>query len=212
MDATAVPAFSQLFQSTSARLSPKNGNQKVPNEPSVALTLSQGLRHELTEYLLIAAYLYVCFGSVIFYKAAILRGHGIEYTSLFGLALVKALVLGKFILVLQALGIGEPRNRADALLTGILKTSFLFVIFLIALSVIEEMIVGYFHGKAGEAVLSEMAGGTLTEAFAVGILMLLILMPYFAFRGVAFRLGDGALWNLLTERDQVACGISDVAD
>jgi hypothetical protein len=189
-DASAVPAFSQLFQSS--------------NNPSAALTLSQRLRHELTEYLVISAYLYVCFGSVIFYKAAILRGHGIEFTSLFGLALVKALVLGKFILILQALRIGESRNRADALLAGILKTSFLFVVFLIALSVIEEMIVGYFHGKAGREVLGEMAGGTLTEAFAVAILMLLILIPYFAFRGVAFRLGDGALWKLLTDRDRPA--------
>jgi hypothetical protein len=201
-DASAVPAFSQLFQSISSRFSPERYDRT--DIPSAALTLPQRLRHELTEYLVISAYLYVCFGSVIFYKAAILRGHGIEFTSLFGLALVKALVLGKFILILQALRIGEPRNRADALLAGILKTSFLFVVFLIALSVIEEMIVGYFHGKAGREVLSEMAGGTLTEAFAVGLLMLLILIPYFAFRSVAFRLGDGALWKLFTERDRPA--------
>jgi hypothetical protein len=203
-DASAVPAFSQLFQSVSSRFSPESYDRTESNIPSAALTLPQRLRHELTEYLVISAYLYVCFGSVIFYKAAILRGHGIEFTSLFGLALVKALVLAKFILILQALRIGEPRNHADALLAGILKTSFLFVVFLIALSVIEEMIVGYFHGKAGRDVLSEMAGGTLTEAFAVGLLMLLILIPYFAFRGVALRLGDGALWKLFTDRDPPA--------
>jgi GYF domain 2 len=198
-EANAVPAFSQLFQSVSPRLAPEIYGRT--ESPSAAPTVSQRLRHELTEYLVISAYLYVCFGSVIFYKAAILRGQGLEFTSLFGLALVKALVLGKFILVLQALGIGERENRADALLTGILKTSFLFVVFLISLSVIEEMIVGYFHGKAGRVVLSELAGGTLTEAFAVGVLMLLILIPYFAFRGAARRLGDGALWKLFTERE-----------
>jgi hypothetical protein len=114
---------------------------------------------------------------------------------------VKALVLGKFVLVLQALRIGERGNRAGALFTGILKMSFLFVVLLIALSVIEEMMVGYFHGKAGRTVLSETADGTLTEAFAVGVLMLLILIPYFAFRGVASRLGDGAVWKLFTESD-----------
>jgi hypothetical protein len=200
-DAWAVPAFSQSFQSVSPRLSPEIYKRTESSEPSAALTLSQRLRHELTEYLVISAYLYVCFGSVIFYKAAILRGHGIEFTSLFGLALVKALVLGKFVLVLQALRIGERGNRAGALLTGILKTSFLFVVLLISLSVIEEMIVGYLHGKTSRAVLSEMAGGTLTEAFAVGVLMLLILIPYFAFRGVASRLGDRAVWKLFTEPD-----------
>jgi hypothetical protein len=205
-DASAVPAFSHLFQSVSPRVSRDTYDRKKTDKPSTVLTLSQRLRHELTEYLVISGYLYVCFGSVIFYKAAILRGHGIEFTSLFGVALVKALILGKFIIVMQALRIGEHGNRSDALLTGILKTSVLFVVLLVALSVIEELIVGYFHGKASRAVLSEMAGGTLPEAFAVGVLMLLILIPYFAFRSVALHLGDGALWKLLTKRDWPASG------
>jgi hypothetical protein len=87
------------------------------------------------------------------------------------------------------------RSR-QRLLAQILKPSFLFVVFLIALSVIEETIVGFLRGKAGREVLSEMVDGSLTEAFDVGVLMLLILIPYFAFRGVAVRLGDGALWRL----------------
>jgi hypothetical protein len=166
-------------------------------------TLTHRLWHELTEYLIISAYLYVCFGSLIFYKAAILRGEGIEYGA-FGFALVKALILGKFILVLHALKIGEL-GRRSILLADILKTSVLFVMFLAALSIIEELVVGFLHGKSGGEVLSEMAGGTLTEAFAVCVLMLLILIPYFAFRGVAFRLGVGTLWRLLlTERSSPA--------
>ena len=208
MEASAVPAFSQLFRSTLPRVAPETYDRAESREPSAARTpsLPQRLRHELTEYLAISAYLYVCFGAVIFYKAAVLRGHGIDFTSLFGVALVKALVLGKFILVVQALKFGERGSRADTLLTGILKMSFLFVFLLVVLSVIEEIIVGYFHGKAGRTVLSEIAGGTLTEAFAVVVLMLLILIPYFAFRGVALRLGDGALWTLFTERDWAASG------
>jgi hypothetical protein len=62
------------------------------------------------------------------------------------------------------------------------------------------MIVGYFHGRTSQEVLNEMAGGTLPQAFAVSILMLLILIPYFTFRGVADRLGEGVLWKLLTVR------------
>jgi hypothetical protein len=205
-DASAVPAFSYLFQSVSPGVSRYTYDRTKPDKPSTVLTLSQRLRHELTEYLIISAYLYVCFGSVIFYKAAILRGHGIEFRSLFGVALVKALVLGKFILVMQALSIGERGNRAYGMLTSIFTTSVLFVVLLIALSVIEEIIVGYFHGKASRAVLSEIAGGTLPEAFAVGVLMLLILIPYFAFRGIALHLGDGALWKLFTERGPACVG------
>ena len=88
------------------------------------------------------------------------------------------------------------------MLADILKKSVLFVVVLIALTVVEEIIVGYFHGRTSQEVLGEMAGGTLPQAFAVSILMLLILIPYFTFRGVADQLGEGALWKLLTERFQ----------
>jgi hypothetical protein len=90
------------------------------------------------------------------------------------------------------------------LFTDILKKSVLFVIFLIALTVTEEIIVGYFHGRTSQEVVSEMAGGSLPQAFAVAILMLLILIPYFTFRGIADRLGEGVLWKLLTQRSTSA--------
>jgi GYF domain 2 len=199
-DARLVPTFRTLFRPTSLRTSQPSDEIKSL-KPAARAPLLQRLRHELIEYLIISGYLYICFGSLIFYKAAILRGHGIEFSSLFGLALVKALVLGKFILILQALGVGRPGGRAGALLASVLKTSVLFVVCLIVLSVIEEMTVGYFHGEAARDVLSEMTDGTLTEAFAVGALMLLILIPYFALRGAAVRLGDGTLWKIFTEHE-----------
>jgi hypothetical protein len=143
---------------------------------------------------------------MIFYKVAILRGHGIEFTSLSGMALVKALVLSKFGMVMQAIRIGERGNRPRALLAGIRKTSVLFVVLLFALPVIEELIVGYFSRKGQSSATKRDARGTLTEACAVGMLTLLIPIPYFAFCGIALHLGDGARWKLLTERDQPASG------
>jgi hypothetical protein len=202
-DAKAVPALSELFrtaaQPSSVTVSGR-ADTAVPLAPKQA-TISQRLRNELIEYLAISSYLYVCFGSLMFYKATILQSDGIAFAS-FGIAIVKALVLGKFILVLHALKIGEQQGGASVLLADIFKKSVLFVVVLIALTVVEEIIVGYFHGRTSQEVLGEMAGGTLPQAFAVSILMLLILIPYFTFRGVADRLGEGALWKLLTERVQ----------
>lgn len=200
-DARAVPELSQLFRSARPQPSAATSEPAFPAEASAPkkATLSRRLQHELTEYLTISAYLYVCFGSLIFYKATILRSDGIEFAA-FGIAIVKALVCGKFILLLHALRIGERIGGVGVLIVDILKNSVLFAIFLIALTVIEEMIVGYLHGRTGAEVLSELAGGTLAQAFAVSMLMLLTLIPYFAFRGVADHLGEGVLWKLLTER------------
>jgi hypothetical protein len=113
---------------------------------------------------------------------------------------VKALILGKFILVLQAIKVGERGDKPGILLVDILKTSFLFLIFLVALNAIEEIALGVFHGRAAREVLGEMAGGTLPEVIAVCVLLLLVLIPYFSFRGLASRLGEGVLWKHFTEQ------------
>jgi hypothetical protein len=198
-DATTVPEISNLLQSTSVRNSSASQTARAETMLPPKTTLSQRLRHELIEYFAISAYLFVCFSSLLFYKLAILRNEGIEFTA-FGLALVKALILGKFILILQAVKIGERGDRPGVLLVDVLKTSFLFLILLVVLNAIEEIGLGLIHGRAASEVLSEMAGGTLLEAVAVCVLLLLVLIPYFSFRGLASRLGDGILWRHFTER------------
>jgi hypothetical protein len=198
-DATTVPAISKLLQSTSAQPSSVSRTVHPDTRMPQKATLAQRARRELVEYLAISAYLFVCFGSLLFYKSAILRDEGIEFT-VFGLALVKALILGKFILILQAVRVGEHDDGPRILLVDILKTSFLFLILLVTLNAIEEIVVGLFHGRPASEVMGEMAGGTLPEAIAVCVLLLLVLIPYFSFRSLAARLGHGVLWKHFTER------------
>ena len=148
---------------------------------------------------MVSSYLFVCFGALIFYKASILHGEGIEFT-VFGLAIVKALILGKFLLLLEALKIGEDKKHARSALANILTKSLLFSLLLFAMTVVEELIVGHFHGRASREVLREIAGGTWQQAVAVAILLFLILIPFFGYQEIAARLGKGKLSKLLTER------------
>ena len=171
----------------------------APKKPTVL----KRLQHELIEYLTISAYLYICFGSLIFYKATILHSDGIEFAS-FGIAIVKALVSAKFIMLLHALRIGERIGGVGVLLVDILKNSVLFVVFLIALTVVEELVVGYFHGRTSQEVLSEMAGGTLPQAFAVSILMLLDSHSVFCFPGRCKIIWAKGFWKLLTGRSDAS--------
>jgi len=53
----------------------------------------------------LALYLYVWFAALLLFKTAALRAHGIGYAP-YGLAIVKALVLGKFIPIGNGLHIG----------------------------------------------------------------------------------------------------------
>jgi hypothetical protein len=198
-DAATVPAISKYLQSKS--VPPWSVNEATRSDTAITqhATLVQRARRELLEYLAISAYLFVCFSALLFYKSAILRSEGVEFAA-FGLALVKALILGKFILVLQAIKVGEPGDKTGILVVDIIKTSFLFLIFLVALNAVEEIVLGLFHGRAARDVLGEMADGTLPEAIAVCVLLLLVLIPYFSFRGLASRVGEGVLWKHFTER------------
>ena len=144
-------------------------------------TLAQRARHELIEFLGLSVYLFIYFGALIAYKAAVLRSVGVAFAP-FGLAIVKALISAKFIMLLEALKLGERQKSTYSPLIDILKKSSLFAVFLIVLTLTEELIVGALHDKGIEEILSEFAGGTLPQALAVGLLLILIMIPYFAYR------------------------------
>lgn len=159
-------------------------------------SLAERARHELIAYAVIAAYLYVCFGAILFFKAAVLSHAGVSYAPL-GLAAIKALVLGKFLLLLHGARVGERIGRESRPISAIAWQAILFASLLIILTVIEELIVGTLHGKPAAAIVSELADGSLMEAAATSLLMVLVLTPYFAMREINSELGDGVLFRML---------------
>src|SRR5579863_40712 len=165
---------------------------KVP----VATTIARKLGDELREYAVAALYLYVCFGALNLYREAILNAHGVSYSS-YGWGAINALVLAKFMLVGQAMPLGD-RHARRRLIYVILVKVVLLLIFLFVLSSIESAIVGFVHGQSLYASLAAF-GGTLPQLLATCLIMLLILIPYVAFRELNAALGQGGLSKLLLE-------------
>jgi hypothetical protein len=159
--------------------------------------VAKRISHELREYAVTATYLYVCFGALILYKAAILYGQGISYAP-FGLAAIKAVVLAKFILVGHAMRIGD-RFKRRALARVIARKSLLFLVMLLILSIVEEAIVGIVRGRSAVASLGEVAGDTWLQILANCLIMLLILVPYITFYEIREFLGEGRLRQMLFE-------------
>jgi hypothetical protein len=159
-------------------------------------SLAERAREELIAYAVIAAYLYVCFGALILYKTAVLSHAGVSYAPL-GLAAIKALVLGKFLLLLQGARVGESVARKSRPIAAIAWQALLLAALLVILTVIEELIVGTIHGKPPMAIMSELADGSLMEAAVTSLLMVLVLTPYLAMREINSELGDGVLLRLL---------------
>jgi hypothetical protein len=129
--------------------------------------------------LALAAYLYICFGAVILFKSAALREAGI-HSAIWGTAAIKALILAKFMLLGRMLHTGT-RFRAHPLIWPTLYNALMFLIVLLILSTLEELIVGFIHGRAIADSLNHVVGPTLFEGLAVCLILFLILVPYSAF-------------------------------
>jgi hypothetical protein len=165
-------------------------------DPSVhPPSVSERLRDELRRYLAVSAYLYVCFAAILLYKSAILSSIGEHYLPL-GLAAGKALILGKFVLLGEAAGVGT-RIGARSLLQRVLRNSVLFLLLLVLLTILEEIIVGLVHGHSLGQAVAALAEHPWPETLASCFLMLLVLIPLVAVTEVSRTLGPGALRKLL---------------
>jgi hypothetical protein len=156
------------------------------------------LRGELTEFIILTAYLYVCFAAVIYFKAAVLQAHGIAYAPL-GLAIVKAAICAKFMLMGRVFHMGE-RFKKLPLIVPTLHRSLVFLLLLVVLTFIEEIVVGAIHGRTVMDSISEVADGTFPQIVATILIVFLILVPYFAFRALGDIVGDKILVRLFFER------------
>jgi hypothetical protein len=171
----------------------------VRTETTAKATLRQRAVHELKEFAVLTLYLYITLGAVIMMKTAVLHTQGIAFSP-WGIAIVKAAVLAKFMLIGNAMKIGE-RHTNSPLIWPTLHKAIAFLVLLIIMTLIEEAVVGLFHHRSIADSLGELVGPRLEETIAGFVIMLLVLIPYFAFRVLDEALGEGRLTRLfLVER------------
>ncbi|MFY9692975.1 MAG: hypothetical protein WA776_21875 [Xanthobacteraceae bacterium] len=156
-----------------------------------AKSIGRRVTEEFKEFLVIAAYLYVCFTALAYLKAAILQAHGIAFAP-FGFAAVKAVICAKFMTIGHALRMGE-RYKNRALIWPTLCRSLVFLALLIVLSLLEEVVTGMIHRQTLKDSISNFGGGTLDQLIATSIVVLLILIPFFAFRTLGEIVGEANL-------------------
>ena len=172
----------------------RDGDQSA-SEPGQGPGLRERAREELVSYAVVSAYLFVCFAAVLFYKSALLREEGIAFLPL-GIAGVKALVIGKFILIGEAVGAGALVASGTLRRAIVTKIVLLFLL-LVALLIVEELIVGRVHGRSMAETFAELAARPRQELIANCLLLLLILVPLVAVREFSRVLGPGSLRRLL---------------
>ena len=154
---------------------------------------AERLRHELINHGILALYLYVCFGAINLYKWAVLSAYNIDYV-IWGVAVIKALIVAKFMLIGQALHLGE-KHRDKPLIYSIGYRVLLFAALVIVLSFVEEVVEAWIYGKAIGEVLSRR--GVWRVMAAQCILLSLILTPYFGLVAISEVVGPDRVRRML---------------
>ena len=132
----------------------------MTTETYAKATLRQRAEHELKELAIISAYLYVTLGAVILMKTAVLHTEGSVEFAPWGIAIVKAVVLGKFVLLGNMAHVGG-RDISGPLIWPTLRRAFAFLVLLVVLTIIEEVVVGLFHHQPIAASLGDLFGTRL---------------------------------------------------
>jgi hypothetical protein len=155
-------------------------------------TLKQRVFHGMREYLIISLYLFVVFSLFATYKAVILAEHQIKIVPQ-GLALINALALGKVILVGQELRLADQFGNAPLIYPTLLK-SFVYTLLLACFKILEEAVVGMYHGETfGESIAVVAGASSWKGILSLTVLLFVVLMPFFGFTELRRVLGEDRL-------------------
>jgi len=132
------------------------------------------------------------------HRAIVLCEHGTEYSYAPSLpfALINTWVLGKFILVGEALRMGE-RWHNGPLFYSILYKSAVFGAILIVCRILEEILKRMWTAKSLATALPELGIASLVDEFSLAFIVFIVLIPFFAARDSSHVLGKSEFESLL---------------
>lgn len=151
---------------------------------------------EMKVFGILSLYLFVCFSVLLMYEASVSGGEQ-PTTVHFGVALVQALVIGKFLLIGKVMGVGK-RVTAGNLVRRVAMRTVAFILILIVFKILEELIVGWFHDENTAQVWADFAAKSFLEVAAPILVMTLLLIPLAAFVELQRAIGEERLARIIS--------------
>jgi hypothetical protein len=161
---------------------------EVSEQPEPRPSLRARLYDELKAFMWIFVYLWLVFFVFLVHEWVVLADNHISF-KFYGLAALNALVLSKIMLIAEGLGFAE-RFHTRPLIVPIAYRSVLFSVLLVVAYILEEIVVGLFHGKSVAQSFPQIGGGGLLGVFCVTGLLCIALVPFFAFKEIARVIGE----------------------
>jgi hypothetical protein len=158
---------------------------------SAGTSLAEKAIEEVRSFVFLTAYFFVCFAALLYLKHAILEAEGVSFAP-WAFAAIKAVIVAKFVMVARHF---EPRHDKEMrpLIVPTVYKSVAMLAILVVLMTIEELVAGYLHGRGMGQSLQELGGGTIHQKIATIVVLLLILIPFFALRALGSVIGHRTL-------------------
>jgi len=158
-------------------------------------TFKQKLFHELSEYGINVIYLTVFFGAFAIARRLTLAHFGI-YVDDYFIALIKALVIGKVIMITAFLNISKKFEGKRLMIPVLYKVAF-FVLFVIAFDVVEGLIKGWINSGSLSGGIDELIHDHFSRMWLGGLLMVtLSFIPFFMLKELSRIMGHDKFRNL----------------
>ncbi len=164
-------------------------------------SLKEKALEEFRLFWVIAVYLALMLAAFAWYRRFILSEAGVSYVHYWA-AVIEALILAKVILIGQALGLGR-RFEGSRLILSVLFKSLVFGIFIALFGVLEHTVEGLVHRDSWEEIARSLASAGRDEILARTVMIVVTLIPFFAFWETDRVLGEHKLFRLFFHKAAV---------
>lgn len=158
----------------------------------------QKIASEMVEYWINVLYLAVFFGMFYTYQRLILAQYQISYGE-YGIAVIKALVLAKVIMLGDMLRIARGFEERPLVYPTLFR-SFAFTFWVLGFVILEHMIRGFLQGKGLAGGFDEFLQRDRYELLAQSMVVFFAFIPFFAVRELGQVLGRGKIYELFFRR------------
>jgi hypothetical protein len=166
-----------------------------PNTPPKESTLKAKILTEAKKVFFLTVYFGTWFCALALLATTSLHERPIHLT-IFGLALIKAALCAKF-MVLGQVAYPIKIDRQYGIVRSLLRESLVYLLIVLALSWLEAGAEGLFHHKNFFDSLSAFGGGDPLHILSIAIVYWLIVWPFLFFTGMKMALGESVTLKIL---------------
>ncbi len=174
---------------------PTNSPPSEPRATSRKDKVKQVAYLQFKEFIVVFLYLWLIFALFDAQKAIILAREHLEFAG-YGFAFINAMALAKFMMIAREMNLADNIFKEKPLIYPTLFKSMVFAILLVCLRILEEVTVHLFKGHSLEESLSALGDHNAKIVFAAGLIMFVMLIPFFAFTELSRHFGGGRLGRL----------------